>query len=459
MFELNGRKVTVVGLGITGIRTLEFLKRMGSRITVVDMKSKDKISSEAENALNFAERCYLGENPEDAYADADLIIISPGVPYDMEILEKQRNRGIPVLGEIEFAYRYIDKPIIAITGTNGKTTTTSMIGYFLCLSGIKAFIGGNIGRPLIEFLNNGWEIAVVEVSSFQLESIYKFRPKIAVLLNITEDHIDRHKSFENYIRLKSRIFENQKEDDFAVINFDDENVKRVSDAVRSQIIYFTKDTRHLGEKMVVFNGRSIMSSIEGSPHEYSLEKFQLKGVHNIENLMAVIATSEIMGLKRDEIQLGIETFKAVPHRIEFVEEIKGVKFYNDSKGTNVNSVLKAIESFNEKIILIAGGRDKGGDFSILKDKVREKVKALVLIGEARYKIRDALHEVATAEFAETMDEAVKRAFMIAEPGDVVLLSPGCASFDMFSNYEERGDVFKNSVKNLLKSEEDKKRLN
>ncbi|MEM7828745.1 MAG: cyanophycin synthetase, partial [Candidatus Aenigmatarchaeota archaeon] len=167
----------------------------------------------------------------------------------------------------------------------------------------------------------------------------------------------------------------------------------------------------------------------------------------------------IMGLKRDEIQLGIETFKAVPHRIEFVEEIKGVKFYNDSKGTNVNSVLKAIESFNEKIILIAGGRDKGGDFSILKDKVREKVKALVLIGEARYKIRDALHEVATAEFAETMDEAVKRAFMIAEPGDVVLLSPGCASFDMFSNYEERGDVFKNSVKNLLKSEEDKKRLN
>lgn len=455
MFELNGRKVTVVGLGITGIRLIEFLKKMGANITVTDVRREDELGNEARRVLQFVDGCYLGGNSEGAFKNTDMIIISPGVPYDLDILEEQMKRGVPVLGEIEFAFRYINKPIIGITGTNGKTTTTSMIGHFLLVSGRRAFVGGNIGRPLIEFLNDydNWEIAVVEVSSFQLESIYEFRPKIAVLLNITEDHIDRHKTFENYRYIKSRIFKNQKEEDFAVINMDDENVKKASDGIRSKVISFTKNSKHLKNGTVIFNGKSIISSVKESIHEYFLEKFHLRGIHNIENLMAAVAVGEIMGLSRDDIQNGIKTFKGVPHRIEFVKEIKGIKFYNDSKGTNVSSVIRAIESFNERIILIAGGRDKGSDFNILKNKVKGRVKASILIGEARDKIKDALCEVTYTEFAENMDDAVKKAFKIAEAGDVVLLSPGCASFDMFRDYEERGEVFKNIVRNLPVSEE------
>ena len=447
--SFQNKKVLVVGLARTGLAVARFLKHRGAEVTATDLKNEDELGAHAQEARNIGISLKLGAHDVESFTGSDLIVVSPGVPDKTTPLELARRAGIPVIGEVELAFRHITEPIVAITGTNGKTTATSLVGEMLKASGREVFVGGNIGAPLIEHIDSGKraEMIVAEISSFQLDTIETFRPKVGVLLNITEDHLDRYDDFSDYVRSKGRLFENQDSTDVAVLNNMDPTVSELESLIGSQRLYFNVDSPEVHGAMI--QGKEMTCSLPGkSSVVLSLEKFRLKGEHNFENAAAASLAALVAGADQAGVQTALDTFEGLHHRLEYVNKVGGVLYYNDSKATNVDAVKRSLESFDSDVILIMGGRDKGGSYALLEELIKERVKRLIVIGEAREKILNALGRLTTSEEAKSIDEAVDLAHKEAVPGDVVLLAPGCSSFDMFTDYAERGETFCKAVRRL-----------
>lgn len=445
---MRNRKVLVVGLAKTGVAVARFLKKRGAQVTVTDLKNKDELGSYADDVLAMGISLSLGAHETKHFIDSDLIVLSPGVPHTITPLNTARGAGISVIGEIELASRHIEEPIVAVTGTNGKTTTTSLIGEMLKASGQKVFVGGNIGAPLIDYVETGMraDTIVAEISSFQLDTIEHFKPEVGLLLNVTEDHLDRYDDFEQYVQSKGRLFENQESTDVAILNAQDPAVSRLEDRIISQRLYFnTSQTSH----GAVVRDKEMVCYLPGEvPAVFSLADFRLKGVHNVENAAAASLAALVAGGDGSAIQAVLDTYEGLHHRMELVKSVGSVHYYNDSKATNVDAVKRSLESFEADVILIMGGRDKGGSYTILESLIRERVKKLIVMGEARVNILNALGGLTQTEETTTLGEAVFLAHESAMPGDIVLLSPGCSSFDQFTDYTERGEAFVNAVEAL-----------
>jgi UDP-N-acetylmuramoylalanine--D-glutamate ligase len=443
--ELKDKKVLVVGLARTGIECARFLLNQGAKVSVSDLRSETDLKQEID-ALNGLPIDYLLAGEERRWLEEmDLVVPSPGVAAENPLLREACSRGIEILSEIELAYRFFRFPIVAITGTNGKSTTTTLVGEMLKTNGTKVFTGGNIGAPLIGFVGGDWEWGVVEISSFQLEWIEEFRPQVAVVLNLSEDHLDRYPNFAAYCRAKERVLENQTAKDVAVLNRDDSLVWALRQGRRARIISFGFSEVDEG----VFAKPEGIVWRDGTTEErFPLGHVKIQGVHNLENMMAAIAVAKAVGVPAQIIQQTLEEFPGLEHRLEFVREKDGVRYYNDSKGTNVGAVVKSLASFSVPVILLAGGVDKGGDYGVLRDGVGKRVKRLVLFGAAKEMIAKALGALTETVIVDSMEAAVREAHQHARPGDVVLLSPACSSFDMFRNYAERGRVFKSLVEAL-----------
>ncbi|HEX9748322.1 MAG TPA: UDP-N-acetylmuramoyl-L-alanine--D-glutamate ligase, partial [Methylomirabilota bacterium] len=396
---------------------------------------------------------WAGGHPDAAFVGANLIVVSPGVPLELPALVAMRARGVPIIGELELAWRVMEADVIAITGTNGKTTTTTLTGELLRTQVRPVLVGGNIGTPLaehaLEFPGDG--IVIAEVSSFQLDAVARFRPRVGAVLNITPDHLDRHGTFERYVEAKARIFANQTPTDCVVLNADDPVTAGLGSRARGRVIWFSRLTTLTHTHGVFIYDGWIVAKLNGTTERICpVTEITLRGQHNVENVLAATACALWTGMSPSAIRRGIAAFRGVAHRIERVHDDRGVVYYNDSKGTNVDSTIKALESFSEPVILIAGGKGKGQDFGPLAEAARGRVRRAILIGQDRVRIRAALEPAGIpAEDAESMDDAVRRAREAARVGDVVLLSPACASFDMFRNFEHRGDVFKSVVRALL----------
>jgi len=432
----------VLGLARTGIATVQFLARHGANILASDLRTEDALTPalEALHGLDVSYR--LGREELEWLDGVDVLVPSPGVSQTNPLLMGAAQRGIEVVSEIELAHRFLDTPLVAITGTNGKSTTTRLLGEMLEASGLRVFVGGNIGRPLIEFVDGEWDWGVVEVSSFQLEWVSGFHPRIALLLNLTADHLDRYDTLRAYGETKARIMLAQNEEDLAVLNRDDPWVWALRERIRARVISFGWSETPTG---VFSAGRQIVWRGEGAEERFSLDKVKLHGLHNVENLMAAIAAAKSLGVPARCVRSVMERFGGIEHRLEFVREVEGVCYYNDSKGTNVGAVEKSLASFGEPVILIAGGVDKGGGYSALEPLVRARVKKLILLGAAAQTIGNALGALTDTKIVDGLDAAVAEARASAAPGDVVLLSPACSSFDMFENYAERGQAFKELV--------------
>lgn len=446
MLALRDRKILVVGLGKSGVAASRLLIREGTRVAATDSRPYDELTDEARNLIHIGVDIEAGGHRVENFLSADLIILSPGVPANIAPLIKAKERGIKIIGEIELAFHFLNAPVIAVTGSNGKSTTTTLIGEIIRAEGKKVFVGGNIGIPLSEHVlsRRDTDCAALEISSFQLETIERFRPKIAVLLNISPDHLDRYESAKEYADIKFRIFENQESDDFAVINGDESWSEAILKDVKGRAILFSRKKRV--KNGVYAEDGWIIAAIDNHAEKIcEVSGIGIKGVHNLENAMAATAAAFLYGCSRKAIVDALKGFAGLEHRLEFVREIEGVRYINDSKGTNVGAVIKSLEGFDEPILLIAGGRDKGSDFSPLRTLIKEKVKRLILIGEAREKIGSAVEDLTATIYSGSLEEAVNIASKEAAKGDVVLLSPACASFDMFKNFEERGKVFKEIV--------------
>lgn len=446
--ELKDKKILVVGLARTGASVARFLAGRGARVTVTDKREREAVASFIESLQGRDITFELGRHGDETFLRADMIVVSPGVPMDIPQLRLAASQGIPVISEIELAYRFIEAPIAAITGTNGKTTTTTLTGEIFKGCGFTTFVGGNIGKPLIDQVTSGERVdrVVAEISSFQLEGIERFRPRVAVLLNITEDHLDRYASFQEYRDAKARVFANQTSDDFAVLNVDDPLVAGYAKKIAARVVPMS---RHCALEQGIFYRDGIITfTWEGRVERFPTSAFKLRGVHNLDNCMAALATALLMGCESSPALAAVESFPGLPHRMELVATVNGVAYYNDSKGTNVGSVVKSLESFPGPITLIAGGRDKGGEYGPLAGLVRERVSRLILLGEAKERIREALGHLADTILVGSLEEAVQEAHRLARPGEIVLFSPACSSFDMFRNYEERGERFAELVRSL-----------
>lgn len=454
MIEFKGKKVAILGMGESGISASRLLRGLGASVLLSEKKNKEDIREKTE-IPEGVETEYGGHSRK--IIDAEIIIVSPGVMSNIPILKEAKEKGIPVIGEIELAFYYIPVPIIAITGTNGKTTTTTLIGKIFEEDGRKVIVGGNIGKPLCSFINTdgsfrGVDVVVAEVSSFQLETIKEFRPKVAVILNISENHLDRYATLREYVEAKERILQNQKIEDFAVLSMDSKLVSSLSKKTRARVILFTRKCEPK-EGVFVRDGR-IISKIAGKENLIcDISDIMLVGEHNLENVLAAVASTSIFNIRLESILKVLKEFSGLEHRFEFVREINKVKFINDSKATNIDAVLRALESINSPVILIAGGRYKGGDFGMLGKLMSERLKYIILVGEAKDIIKKSLtkHNLLLAskiKEAGSIKEAVKIAYQLAIAGDCVLLSPGCSSFDMFRDYRERGRIFKEEVENL-----------
>jgi UDP-N-acetylmuramoylalanine--D-glutamate ligase len=451
MMDLQGKRILVVGLARTGLATAKFLRERGVRVSATEIRRREEIDKEVEREVDaMGLHAEWGSHRDETFLNHDMIVVSPGVDLAIDPIQKAIQAGVPVLSEIELAFHFIHVPLIAVTGTNGKTTTTLLIGAMLKEDGRRVGVGGNVGEPLILFAgeNRGWEALVVEISSFQLEAIDTFRPRISVLLNVTEDHLDRYPAYATYIEAKSRIFINQTPEDHAVLNGDDPIVMKLAESVKARKVFFSLG-RQAG-RTAYYDPPNIALRMGDGEELYSIAEAPLKGIHNVENMMAAIAASRLLGCSRSAVQRALNRFEGIEHRLEFVREIRGVRYFNDSKGTNVGSVVKSLQSFSEPILLIAGGKDKEGDLSPLKELIRDRVKGLILIGEAKERMARELGGLKETTMARTLEEAVFLAYQAARAGDVVLLSPACSSFDMFRDYKERGKVFKEAVKKLQK---------
>jgi UDP-N-acetylmuramoylalanine--D-glutamate ligase len=449
--SLAGRRVTVLGLAKSGVAAARLLRAAGADVVGTDAKPVTALGREVAGLAEIGVR--LATGPADsvtAFTGAELVVVSPGVPLDAPPLAGVRARQVPIIGELELGWRATEADTIAITGTNGKTTTTALTGSILALQPRPVLVAGNIGTPLaahaLTFPADG--LVVCEVSSFQLETTELFQPRVAVVLNLTPDHLDRHRTFEAYGDAKARIFANQTPADCAVLNADDEATRAMGSRAKAPVVWFSR-RRELAHGVFVRDGR-IAAKLNGHVEEICpLSEIFLRGQHNVENVLAATACALWTGVSPDAIRAAIGRFRGVAHRIEWVRDLAGVKYYNDSKGTNVDSTLRALESFSEPIVLIAGGKGKGQDFKPLAAAARGHVAHAVLIGEDGGKIGAALADASVpTTFASSMQDAVDRARSLATPGGIVLLSPACASFDMFDNFEHRGEVFKKIVERL-----------
>ncbi len=454
--DLNNKRVLVVGLGKSGVASALFLKSRGARVTVSDSKPEAELRDEILLLLEHGITVETGGHGDRTFRGQDLIVVSPGMPVDAPQLVQARHLGEPVIGEIELAAQFLTGQMVAITGANGKTTTTSLAGKIIAAGNFSTLVGGNIGTPAISLVDQAGPATwiVLEVSSFQLETIVEFRPRIAVILNITPDHLDRHKTFVSYVNAKARIFENQGADDFTVLNADDPTTAGLSDRSRAQLFWFSRKKEI--EKGVFVRGTNVHFRDGHREREIMpLAEVPLKGAHNLENVLAAVSIGMLVGCRPEQIRHAVQIFKAVEHRLEFVVRIAGVDYYNDSKATNVDATIKALEAFPADIPphlhLILGGKDKGSDYSVLNDLLRQRVKRVYTIGAAAAKIESQIQGASKVEHAETLENAVRHASESAAPGDVVLLAPACASFDQFQSYEHRGRVFKEIVHSLAMS--------
>lgn len=456
MHDLKGKKALVIGLGKSGISAARYLASEGSIVTAADLKSASALPA-AMRALDGMQITFaLGPHDPKLCRETELVIASPGVPNDLPGLPEARKRGVPIIGELELALCRIKSPIIAVTGTNGKTTTTALLGHLLNGSGVRACVAGNIGTPLLDVLDEAArsDVTVIEVSSFQMETTPSLEPRIAIWLNATPDHLDRHANFDEYVECKARLLKRVPKEGWAIYNVADEVVSRATAQVEAHLVPFDAAGKILGKKSdgaAAWFGKGdlCIRDAEGATHRYPLSHVKLEGIHNRENMLAALVAAMLFGASSRELKAALESFKGLPHRVELVGEHRGVRYYDDSKGTNIGATIRALEGFAEPIVLIAGGLSKGVDFTPLAPQVRARVKRLVLIGEAAGEMESILKNSTKTARASSMEEAVRIATEAAEPGDVVLLSPACASFDMFLDYAERGRAFSAAVSKMM----------
>lgn len=439
--ELKGMKVLVVGAGKTGMETARFLVAKGASVSLSDGASEEKLGEKANTLKSLGVELETGGHTTETFLSADVIIPSPGVPFNIPPLAEAARKGVEIMSEVELASRFIDKPVIAVTGSNGKTTTSTLIADILQKSGKRVFLGANIGTPLISIVGkeDEYDILVLELSSFQLQGVKTFRPDVAVILNVSPNHLDHHASFEEYAESKMNIFANQTPGDWCIYKADDEVIAGYVGRIKSKKLPFggPGDAVSYDGTNVTFDGDT-----------YDLTGMKLAGYHNVENVMAAIAATRLMGAEPEVIRSAVVGFNPLPHRNEFLGEIRGAKFYNDSKSTSPGATLRALESLPAPIILIAGGKDKGVSYDPLRNSIREKVKLLVLFGESRFRMQEDLGGDADSVLADSLEDAVNKTLESLVPGDTVLFSPACSSFDMFSSYEERGRRYKDIVTNI-----------
>ena len=450
--NLKNKNILLVGLAKTGISTIKHLNKLGAKVVVNDIKDKDKLKGILDELSDLNNVEYiLGYHPENV-DDIDMAVVSPGVPLDLPFILKLKSKNIEIIGEVELAYRLSQNPMfIGITGTNGKTTTTSLVGEIFKKANIDTYIVGNIGNPVIDTVDTANEnsVLVTELSSFQLESIDTFKPHVSAILNFTEDHLNRHHTMEAYMEAKARIFKNQDEKDFCILNYDDKDVRSLSDNVKAKKIFFSRK-KSLDCGIYLDEDNNIIISIDKKIKLLNKDELSLPGNHNLENCMAAAAIAYVSNIDIDVIREVLKTFAGVEHRQEFVRNLNGIMFVNDSKATNPDSSIKAIESYNRPIILIAGGMDKQSSFDEFLDVAKENVYALVLLGETAQRIKECAQNKGfnNIRIVKDMKEAVNASYQIAKDGDVVLLSPACASWDMYKSFEVRGIDFKDNVHNL-----------
>lgn len=442
-----GEKVLVIGAARSGLAGAEFLAKQGNQVVLTDMKQAVQVDNLAELGVSFV----WGEQPDVEAIKPDYIVMSPGVPLTIPPVKYAKEHSIPVIGELELAYRNCKAPFAAITGTNGKTTTTTLIGELMKKTGRQVFVGGNIGVPIITYADKLQEedIVVAEVSSFQLETVESFCPHLALMINLTPDHLDRHGNMAGYLAAKARIFENQKESDYLVLNYDDEALRELAPQSRGKVIFFSQ--KHKLEEGVYLDGSRVMLALNGeSLFICNADEIAIKGKHNLENAMGAIVFAYLSGVRAEDIRDVLMTFQGVEHRLEPVRTLNEVLYINDSKGTNPDSTIKAIEAYDRPIVIILGGKNKGVPFTELAGLVKERVKKAVLVGQAKEELAEALDAADFNDYVrtESFEEAVTKAAELAEPGDIVLLSPACTSWDMFSSFEERGRLFKKLVMEL-----------
>ncbi len=452
--RIRGKKVSVFGMARSGMAMAKLLKGLGASVFLTEKKTEKDLSPEITELRKLKIDYEAGGHTEKAIEYKDYLIISPGVPSDLPLLVEARREGIPIFSEIEVAFWLTEAQIIGITGSNGKTTTVNLVYEILKEDDREIRLAGNVGIPFSDVVQevspNG--IIVLELSSFQLENIEEFRPKVSAILNVTPDHLDRYADMKSYTDAKLRVLENQNEEDYAVLNWDDPITSKLAPLSRAKSLFFsTKSELRVGS--YVKNG-NLVFQLNGKAEEIiSVEEIGIKGPHNLSNAAAACAICAVLQVKKESMEKALKRFKGVEHRLEEVALIQGIKFVNDSKATNVDSLYYALQSIKEPILLIAGGKDKGGDFSRLRELIQKRVKGLILLGEAKEKIKTAFKDLVPIYSVDSLEEGVKLGFGKAEKGDCVLLSPACASFDMFKNYEERGRVFKNTVLNLKREKD------
>jgi len=441
--ELNKRKVLVVGLGKTGQETVRFLIAKGAEVRISDINVRENLTREIDEFEKQGVYIETGMHRSETFLSSDLIVLSPGVSFNLAQVKEANGNGVEVISEIELAYKFTTKPIIAVTGSNGKTTTCNLIARILQGAGKKVFLGGNIGTPLIQIADKDseFDVLVLELSSFQIQGIKTFKPCVGIILNVSPNHLDHHENFEEYVESKMKLFSNQTTQDWAVYNADDSVIKSFLSKINARKVSFGKEPKENG---VYYDGKLVR--FENST--YDLTNMKLIGTHNIENSMAVIAAARIFGCPPELIEREITEFTPLPHRIEFVRDISGARIYNDSKSTSPSATLRALESFSNPIILISGGKGKGLSFEILKDKVEKKVRYLILFGESRFRIQKDLGSEVETALATSLENALEKARAKMTRGDTVLFSPACSSFDMYISYEERGRTFKDIVQKL-----------
>ncbi len=442
--------VLVVGAGKSGVAVSRFLAAKGAKVELTDVKSPEELGQD----LTFLSaggrvKLSLGAYPGVERGKYTLVVVSPGVPLTVPPVKRAGELKIPVVGELELACRFARAPVVAITGTNGKTTTTALVGEIFQMAGRRTLVAGNIGKPWIEEVERPYDVIVLEVSSFQLETTVAFRPRVAAILNITPDHLDRHLNMENYILAKARIFANQDARDFAVLNCDDPRTRSLAPLCPGKVVYFSR-LQELPEGVFVQDGWITVVGEGERVCVLPARELKIPGAHNLENALAAVACARALGVGQQALAEALRTFPGVPHRLELVAEIDGVQYVNDSKGTNPDASIKALEAYRQPIVLIAGGRNKGSDFTQFVRLARKKARALVLLGESAPVLESLARREGIAQIlrARDLEEAVHLARAAARPGDVVLLSPGCASWDMFKNYAERGDLFRQIVLGL-----------
>jgi UDP-N-acetylmuramoylalanine--D-glutamate ligase len=448
MDSFSGKKVTVVGMGLSGVAAARLLCKEGARVAMTDDRTERELQTARTELDGLEIEYYFGGIDSEVLCRSDLVIISPGVPSSLSPIELARKAGVEIISEIELAYSFCEAPIIAITGTNGKTTTTSLVHHMANNAGLNVALAGNIEIPFASVIReNSFDLVSLEVSSFQLENTRDFCPMVGVVLNISPDHLDRYHGMEDYVAAKTLIFKNQSESDFAVLNYDDPAVTAMEREVQSEVLWFS--TREEVRQGAFVRGSTLVSRFKDIEVEVmKIDDIPLIGGHNVENTLAAIAATLPIELSAESCGPAVASFPAAEHRMEKVRELDGVLFVNDSKATNVGALERSLESFNMPIILIAGGRGKKSSYQMLRPMVTAKVKAMITIGEDAPELEEAFGDLVPTRRADTLPGAVNDAAAMAEPGDCVLLAPACASFDMFSSYAHRGNVFKEAVRSL-----------